>query len=122
MNNEIRNLPESKLSSQQGSYCFFMGWRTDATNHKTAIANGLKTSENGIFDIIYGVVQDESYRTVLEKIGDCPGRVDQRYPTMLYANFPRMGRLDHREIATTDYKHDPGYLSTRFRWRAPLQR
>lgn len=29
MIDEIKNLPESKLSFQQGSYDFFMGWHWD---------------------------------------------------------------------------------------------
>ncbi|KAF4628188.1 hypothetical protein G7Y89_g9964 [Cudoniella acicularis] len=72
MIDEIRNIPESKLSFQQGSYDFFMGWHTGVTNHERTVANILKTGVNRIIDVVYGVVQDESYRTVLENIGDCP--------------------------------------------------
>ena len=73
MIDEIRNIPESKLSFQQGSYDFFMGWHTGVTNHERAVANILKTGVNRIIDVVYGVVQDESYRTVLENIGECEG-------------------------------------------------
>lgn len=68
---EIRNIPESKLSFQQGSYDFFMGWHTGVTNHERTVANILKIGVNRIIDVVYGVVQNESYRTVLGNIGEC---------------------------------------------------
>lgn len=75
MIDEIRNIPESKLSFQQGSYDFFMGWHTGVTNHERTVATILKTGVNRIIDVVYGVVQDESYRTVLENIGTCEGNL-----------------------------------------------
>ena len=79
MIDEIRNMPESKLSFQQGSYDFFMGWHTGITNHERVVANILKTGVNRLIDTVYAIVQDESYRTVLENIGDCPGECDMLF-------------------------------------------
>ena len=80
MTDEIRNFPESTSSFQKGShdYDFYMGWHTDVKNSGKAAANIRKMSGNSIVDVVYGAVQDESYRTILEKIGDCSGNVDQR--------------------------------------------
>ena len=69
----IKILPESRLSFQQGSYDFFMGWHTGITNHERAVANILKGGVNTIIDAVYAVVQDESLRTVLQNIGPCEG-------------------------------------------------
>ena len=120
MIDELRNIPESKLSFQQGSYDFFMGWHTGITNHERVVANLLRTGVSKIIDLVYGVVQDEASRTVLEKIGDCPGNADKRRLTTLLTNCVLMDRLDDGETATTDYWHDHGHLSARFCWRAPL--
>lgn len=73
MIDQIKNLPESKLSFQQGSYDFFMGWHTGITNHERAVANILKGGVDKIIDAVYAVVQDESSRTVLQNIGPCEG-------------------------------------------------
>ena len=116
MLDEIRNIPKSKLSFQQGCYDFFMGWHTGVTNHERAIANVLKTAANKVNDVVYGAVQDESYRTVLEKVGECLGNFDQRCLTTLFADCALISRLDHCEIAATDYYHDHGHLSAHFRW------
>lgn len=93
MTDEIRNIPESSLSFQKDG----------VTNRGSAVADILKTSGNSIIDVVYGAVQDESYRTVLENIGDCSCNVDHRCFTTLFTNCPRMARLDYCEIATTDY-------------------
>ena len=74
MIDQIKNLPESKLSFQQGSYDFFMGWHTGITNHERTVANILKGGVNKIIDAVYAVVQDESLRTVLDNIGPCEGK------------------------------------------------
>lgn len=116
MIDEIRNIPESKLSFQQGSYDFFMGWHTGVTNHERVVANILKTGVNRIIDVVYGVVQDESYRTVLEKIGECPGDFDNDSLFTLLADLSSVTRLDDCEIAATDCWHDYGYFSTCVRW------
>ena len=73
MIDEIKALPEAKLSFQQGSYDFFMGWHTGITNHERAVANILKTGVNKLIDTVYAVVQDEASRTVLNQIGPCEG-------------------------------------------------
>lgn len=73
MIDEIKNAPESKLSFQQGSYDFFMGWHTGITNHERAVANILKTGINRLIDVVYAIVQDESLRTVLGNLGPCEG-------------------------------------------------
>lgn len=75
MIDQIKNLPESKLSFQQGSYDFFMGWHTGITNHERVVANILKGGVNKIIDAVYAVLQDESLRTVLGNIGSCEGTV-----------------------------------------------
>ena len=75
MIDQIKNLPESKLSFQQGSYDFFMGWHTGITNHERTVANILKGGVNKIIDAVYAVVQDECLRTVLDNIGPCEGRL-----------------------------------------------
>lgn len=73
MIDEIKNLPESTLSFQQGIYDFFMGWHTGIANHERTTANILKTDVNRLIDVVYAIVQDESLRAVLENIGCCEG-------------------------------------------------
>ena len=75
MIDQIKNLPESRLSFQQGSYDFFMGWHTGITNHERVVANIFKGGVNRIIDAVYAAVQDESLRTVLGNIGTCEGMV-----------------------------------------------
>ena len=111
MTDEIRNIPECPLNFQKG----------DVTKRGSAVAEILKTSGNSIIDVVHGAVQDESYRTILEKIGDCSGNVDQRCFTTLFANRHRMIRMDYCEIATTGYKHIHGCFPPQLYWRAPLQ-
>lgn len=73
MIDEIKNAPESKLSFQQGSYDFFMGWHTGITNHERAVANILRISINRLIDVVYTIVQEESLRTVVGNLGPCDG-------------------------------------------------
>ena len=126
MIDQIKNLPESRLSFQQGFYDFFMGWHTGITNHERVVANLFKGGVNKIIDAVYAVVQDESLRTVPGNIGTCKGTGGQRAtnksinPLQTPPPTNLSTRLDRSCPAAPDCQHGYGDITTCLRRGASM--